>query len=101
MLHVTPEARIELHTLLTQTLDRRGQPELLADLAFRIVLGSQERGLDGTLGLTLDAPGERDAVVEHQGDSVLILDQLTAELMDDLTLDVVETPEGRQLGLRG
>lgn len=110
MIHVTPEARTELHGLLTRALAERSpsrvsQPDVpqsnAGDLApeapqlgFRLVAEGAE------LGLALDAPREGDRVVEQDGLSVLILDSAASELVKDLTLDVAETPEGTRLALR-
>lgn len=93
-MHVTPQARIELHGMLERTLARRPEP-LESELSFRLLPATGGEGL----GLTLDAPGESDEVVLHQGRSVLLLDAATSMLLEGLTLDLVETPEGARLGL--
>lgn len=92
MLHVTPEARVELHGLLMRALDERPHPEPAEDpLGLRLVAQGSE------VGLSLDRRRDGDEVVEQDGRSVLIVDGTTAEQMVGMTLDVVETPEGVRL----
>ncbi len=92
MLQVTPEARIELHGMLMRILTERPDSNP-PDLGFRLVAeGSQ-------IGLALDAPREGDEIVNQDGRSVLMLDSPTSELVENLTLDVVETPDGTRLEL--
>jgi Fe-S cluster assembly iron-binding protein IscA len=100
MLHITSEARDELHGMLVRALAQQG-PSEPRDLGFRLVSEANAGREPSQLGLALDAPRKGDEVVEHQGHSVLILDPMTSELLHDLTLDVVETPEGTRLGLVG
>jgi Fe-S cluster assembly iron-binding protein IscA len=98
MLNVTPEARTELHGMLMRALaDRPEEGE--GSLGFRLVTGEAE-GASSQLGLALDAPRPGDEVLEHDGCSVLIVDDRTASLLGDLTLDVVQTAEGTRLGIR-
>lgn len=97
MLQVTTEARTELHDMLLRALAQQ-PPSDGAAVGFRLVSSEAEEGTQ--LGLTLDAPRQGDEIVEHEGHSVLILDPVTTQILGGLTLDVVETPEGRQLGLR-
>lgn len=118
MLHVTPQARAELHGLLVRALDQRQTPQQqpqsrpqsetqtqaqteteMDAMGLRLVPSAQQQG-SSQLALTLDEPRDGDEVVEHDGRSVLILDSSTASLVDNLTLDVVETPQGARLGFR-
>lgn len=92
MLHVTTQARSELHGLLVRVLAEREDPGP-AEIGLRLV--SQA----GRLGLTLDAPHQDDEVVEQGGRSVLIVDPSTSEMLDELTLDVVETADGARFAL--
>jgi len=68
-------------------------------MGFRIVSGATADGGGPRLGLTLDAPRDGDELVEHDGRLVLILGTSAAALLEDLTLDVIDTPEGTRLGL--
>ena len=52
---------------------------------------------EGNHGLQLDVPKEEDQVVEHDGETVMVIDPA---LSDDLTgnvLDLKETPSGANL----
>jgi Fe-S cluster assembly iron-binding protein IscA len=98
MLQVTTQARSELHDMLQQALSQRPPVDNGAVVGFRLV--SSGAADEVQLGLTLDAARHGDEVVEHEGQSVLILDSVTTQLLGHLTLDVVETPDGKQLGLR-
>jgi Fe-S cluster assembly iron-binding protein IscA len=97
MLHITPRAKSELFGLLVHALDRRTTADV-CNVGFRLVPGGDETI---SLGLVLDQPTDGDAVVEHDGRSVLIVDETTAVLLDGLTLDVVETEQGARLSLCG
>jgi hypothetical protein len=98
MLHVTPRARNELHDLLIEALHH--QPEATTPgTAIRLIVGSPDR--PPGLALALDAVRPTDEVVEHEGRTVLVVDALVSHLLETLTLDVVETPDGAQLELRG
>jgi Fe-S cluster assembly iron-binding protein IscA len=97
MLTVTTRARTALHDMLLRTLGQQPGLENGTSLGFRLVPGREE---DTQLGLALDAPRPGDAVVEHDGRSVLIVDNASAELLTHLTLDIAATPEGTRLALR-
>jgi Fe-S cluster assembly iron-binding protein IscA len=97
MLTVTIRARDVLHDLLVRTLEQQQGLDNGTSLGFRLVPGREE---ESQLGLALDQPRPGDAVVEHDGRSVLIVDNASAELLTHLTLDVAETPEGTKLALR-
>jgi len=96
-MHVTTQARMELHEMLQRALAQRPESDGKA-LSFRL-LPANGKGDAPALGLTLDAPGAHDEIVEHQGCSVLVLDSATSAMLDGLTLDLVDTPEGSRLGL--
>lgn len=96
MIEVTQRARKELHGMLVEALAPRTNGAL-RELGFRLVATPSDRS---SLALTLDAPGKDDEVVEHEGCSVLIVDAVASQLLEGLTLDVVETEDGPSLGLR-
>jgi Fe-S cluster assembly iron-binding protein IscA len=100
MLQVTPQARDELHGMLERALAERPQSEPAPTLGFRLVAGPSAEGEGSKLGLALDAPRGGDQIVEHGGRSLLLVDAAAAPLVENLTLDVVETPEGTRLSLR-
>ena len=97
-MNVTPQARTELHEMLMRALSQRTDSRDDGPaLSFRLMpsTGGESPGL----GLTLDAPKKSDEVFEHDGRSVLVLDASVSAMLDGLTLDVVDTPEGARLGL--
>jgi len=105
MLQITTQARVELHLMLEDVRSpQRAQepPEGADEVGFRLVAAiaedSSEQEMD--VGLTVDSVRRGDAVFEHNGAQVLLVDRSVADLVDELVLDVVETPEGRHLGLR-
>jgi hypothetical protein len=98
MLQVTPEAKTELHEMLMRALAQQ-QESPSPDLGFRLVSGSVPEGGAPRLGLALDAPREGDEVIEHAGRSILILGSSASALLEDLTLDLIDTPDGIRLGL--
>jgi hypothetical protein len=97
-MHVTPEARTELHEMLMRAISQRPESDDGRALSFRLLPATGDGESPG-LGLTLDAPTNRDEVVEHEARSVLVLDTSVSAMLDGLTLDVVDTPEGTRLGL--
>jgi len=52
------------------------------------------------LSLQVDSPKPEDQTIEHNGKTVLLLDEQVAELLDDKTLDLEETDEGPALTLQ-
>jgi Fe-S cluster assembly iron-binding protein IscA len=84
--------------MLQRALAQRAQSDDGKALSFRL-LPANGQGDAPALGLTLDAPGANDEIVEHHGCSVLVLDSATSAMLDGLTLDLVDTPEGSRLGL--
>lgn len=99
MLQVTAQAKNELHGMLMRALADRPRSDP-ASLGLRLVPGTSGEGKAAQLTLALDAQRQDDQVVEHEGRSVLMLDASTAPLVENLTLDVVDTPEGTRLSLR-
>jgi len=51
----------------------------------------------GQLGLVLDREAEGDYVVEHEGSKVLLVASELAPVVEAVTLDVQDTPEGPKL----
>ena len=51
----------------------------------------------GQLGIVLDEEAEGDQVVEHEGSKVLLVAYELAPVVDGVTLDVQDTPEGPKL----
>ncbi|MER3438727.1 MAG: adhesin [Chloroflexota bacterium] len=85
MLRVTEEAL----DLLEQMRDANNAEENEGVLIFA--------GPQGELGMALSVPGEFDQVVERNGRVVVIVASNLAEILEGLTLDVEEGPEGTEL----
>ena len=51
----------------------------------------------GQLGMVLDREAEGDQVVEHEGAKVLLVAPELAPVVEGVTLDVQDTPEGTKL----
>ena len=85
MLTVTDSAKEHLkETLLGNTDD----PEI----GIRIRLGPGRQ-----FGLVLDREAEGDQIVEHDGLKVLLVGQELATIVELVTLDVQDTPDGPKL----
>jgi Fe-S cluster assembly iron-binding protein IscA len=52
------------------------------------------------LSLKLDQPREGDEKVEHDGRTVLLMDDRVSQLLSNMTLDIEKTDEGQALTLR-
>jgi len=63
------------------------------EAAVRLV--AREQGL----ALAADQPRPEDTTFEHDGKTVLILDQQVAEALADRTLDVQDTENGKALSI--
>ncbi len=75
---------------LTKILDDSNAPQ---EMAVRLVAG--EKGL----AMAADQPKPEDTTFDHNGRTVLVLDEQVAQVLDARTLDVEETDEGRALTL--
>ena len=85
MLKVTESAKQKLReTLLANTDDR--------EAGLRLKMKSS-----GQLGLVLDRGSPADSIVEHEGSKVLIVEHELAELLQEATLDIQDTPDGPKL----
>lgn len=62
--------------------------------AIRIVAGPQG------LGMSVDTPNDGDKTIEHQGKTILLLDENVSNMLDERTLDVQETEQGTALALK-
>jgi len=86
MLTMTPEAG----TYLSGILNERNCPE---NVAIRFLYEDQG------IAMRLDNPKPGDASVEHEGRTVLLLDEQVAGLLEGQTLDVEKGQEGERLFL--
>lgn len=87
MLTVTESAKQLLkETLLAHTDD----PEIGLRLSLKA---------PGQLGIVLDREAEGDQVVEHEGAKVLLVASGLVPVVDGVTLDVQDTPDGPKLAV--
>ncbi len=100
MLTVTPEAKELLHDVLEAAKEQSGvsDQEVAIRLAPDLATADTDTG-QVQLDLLLDRAHEGDQVVEHNGSTVLVLDETTSEMLDGVTLDAVDTPDGRRLSI--
>lgn len=87
MLTVTDSAAAHLATMI----DQAEAPEASAA---RLV--ARPEGLQ----LALDQPREGDETIEHDGRTVLLVDQSTAEMLTGRTLDTEQTEQGTVLSVK-
>lgn len=86
MVTVTEEAKAHLATIL----DENNIPE---EQAVRLLVGPNG------LGLAPDTPKDEDTAFDHNGRTVLLMEQNIAEQLDGRTMDVEETEQGAQIKL--
>jgi len=55
----------------------------------------------GGLGLGIDIEAPSDRLVEHDGATVLVVDDKLAMTLEGVTLDIDDTPEGAELVIHG
>jgi len=84
---VTDEAKSKLKETLQANTD---DPEFCLRLAMKSA---------SEFGLVLDKEAEGDEIIEHEESKVLLIGKEMTEAVDNLTLDVQDTPEGKQLVL--
>lgn len=53
----------------------------------------------GQFGLVLDRKSPDDTVIEHEGSKVLLVGHWLDELLDRVTIDVQDTPDGPKLAI--
>lgn len=75
---------------LSRLLDQADAP---SDTAVRLVVAN--KGL--TSALDQERPG--DAIFEHEGRTVLLLDEEASRALSDRTLDLEPNPDGPRLGI--
>ena len=85
MLTVTEGAKQLLKGILTSHSD---DPEVAVRLSFNP---------PSEFGIVLDREAEGDQVVEHQGSKVLLVASELVPVVEGITLDVQDTPEGPKL----
>jgi len=86
MLTLTPQASEHLANLLNES----DAPD---EAAVRLVV--REQGL----ALATDEPKPEDTTFDHDGKTVLVLDQQVAEALADRTIDVEDSAQGKALSI--
>lgn len=87
MLVVTKRAKEEISAMLAENIDEPG-------VSLRLVQGGP-----GEFGLVPDVEKERDEVVEHEGRAVLLIEEELSAILESITIECRDTPEGPQLVL--
>ena len=87
MINITARAKQSLHKLLTSKVD-------LPEGRLRLV----DRG-QGKLGLGVDIEMPGDELVEYDGSTILVVEQVLAANLEGVTLDVEDSAEGSNLVL--
>ena len=89
MLTVTESAKQLLWEMLMANSDN-------PDTGVRLNLESTDR-----LSLVLDKEGYGDHIVEYEGERVLLVAPEVASVVDDITIDTKDTPNGPKLSMSG
>lgn len=89
MIEITDSALERLEALL----DASGPEE---DQCLRLTEGEP-----GDFGLSLDWPREGDELYARNGRVIIVIEDDIIDAVEDSTLDVIDGPDGPQLGFRG
>jgi Fe-S cluster assembly iron-binding protein IscA len=79
-------------SVMKDALGKRGRE---SEQVIRLRIDSQ-----GEISLALDVPRDGDRRVEHQGDTVLVLDPGICVMLSDVVVDVEENDQGRAVVLQ-
>ena len=91
MITVTEKAAEELEALLERA--KISDPQnAFDDVMLRLFTTD-----DGKLAIAPDTPLDGDQVIEHRGNSVLLVGWELSEAVENLLIDCVDTDEGRKL----
>jgi len=103
MIQITQQARVELHFMLESVRPHHAREAECADaIGFRLLAATADDSRDEELDLvlTVDSARADDEVFDHNGVHVLLVDPASADAVGDGVLDVVDTDDGRRLGIR-
>lgn len=89
MIEITDAAKVELKRILDENSQ---DPSMLLRLT---------AGPDGSLGLILDKAAQGDNLFEHDGITVLAIEEGLAGMMNGISMDIEDTDEGPMLTFRG
>ena len=87
MINVTESAKEELKRIASQVVD---QPES----TLRLVADGQ-----GQIGLVADSEREGDQVIEHKGETLLVVDSQLSAALDGVGMDYQDAGDGPRLVL--
>ena len=87
MLTVTENGKEELKRMSSQIVEQPGS-------TLRLVANEQ-----GQLGLIADTEKEDDQSIEHQGETILLLDKILSEALEGVCVDCQDEGEGPRLVL--
>ncbi|MFC2058216.1 hypothetical protein ACFLTS_01035 [Chloroflexota bacterium] len=90
MVKITDPAKDELKNILS--LQNSADPEI----CLRLI-----QTAPGQFDLTADKEKEDDQVIEHQGSKMLLVGKELADILDGLTIDCEDSPEGPSLIMFG
>ncbi|MFC1907597.1 hypothetical protein ACFLW8_05875 [Chloroflexota bacterium] len=85
MLTVTDNGKEELKRMSSQVVEQPGS-------TLRLVVNEQ-----GQLGLMADTEKEGDQSIEHQGETILLVDKLLSEALEGVCIDCQDEGEGPRL----
>jgi hypothetical protein len=103
MIQITQQARAELHFMLESVRPHHAHEAEDADaIGFRLLAATADESRDEELdlALTVDSVRDDDEVFDHNGAHVLLVGPASADAVGDGVLDVVDTDDGRRLGIR-
>lgn len=87
MIAVTVRAKKELKRILVSSTNEPGA-------CVRLYQNAQNH-----LGLSVDEARQDDHKIEHQGKTLLLVEERLSDLLNGITIDIEETPEGVKLVL--
>jgi len=85
MLTVTENGKEELKRMSSQVVEQPGS-------TLRLVANEQ-----GQLGLIADTEKEGDQSIEHQGETILLVDKMLSEALEGVCIDCQDEEEGPRL----
>ena len=88
MIEITDDAKKELKKILAENAED-------PNMSLRLTMSEE-----GGLGLMIDEVMPDDNIVEYEGTRVLVIEETIALLLDGVSIEVEQTPEGQVLTLK-
>ena len=85
MIAVTERAKEEMKKMLVSTTNETGACLRLCQNA------------ENQLGFSIDEERQDDQKIDHQGETLLLIEEELSDLLNGITIDAEETPEGVKL----